>query len=163
PARSEPAGSPSGTNSSSRLRCAGYGCAASRRSSAEQTRWPRWPGSRSTCAGSSTARSTGATPCSRRRATRRRRSSTSGSAGRRDPVGELARRGIGSRRRLVELGALSADAPPPPGAVVVGDWLVSPARWRELAAELLAAADRHAAAHPLAPGLPKEAARRALG
>jgi selenocysteine-specific elongation factor len=79
-----------------------------------------------------------------------------------DPAGELDRRGLVSRRRLVELGVLTDGAPAPPDAVVVGDWLVSAARWRELTGELVAAVDRYAAGNPLAPGLPKETARRTL-
>jgi selenocysteine-specific elongation factor len=44
-----------------------------------------------------------------------------------------------------------------------GEWLADPARWSALAAELGELLAAHAAREPLAPGLPIEAARAALG
>ncbi|MFL6139270.1 MAG: selenocysteine-specific translation elongation factor [Frankiaceae bacterium] len=80
-----------------------------------------------------------------------------------DPAAEVERRGAVPLHRLVEIGALAPGDPPPDGAVVAGEWAVSPVRWRQWQADLVAAADRRAAAEPLAPGLPREAARHALG
>ena len=45
----------------------------------------------------------------------------------------------------------------------VGGWLVAAPTWRGWAAALAAAVDAHARAAPLEPGLPAEAARRAVG
>jgi selenocysteine-specific elongation factor len=70
---------------------------------------------------------------------------------------ELARRGIARRADLVAMGAGDVDAPSAAG------WLVHPPRAAELAAELAAAVDAHDRADPLDPGLPVEAARRAVG
>ncbi|MDG4826561.1 selenocysteine-specific translation elongation factor [Asanoa sp. WMMD1127] len=55
-------------------------------------------------------------------------------------------------------GAASAGAQP-----VAGDWFADPALWARLREGLVEAVDRHAAAHPLEPGMPVEALRRALG
>ncbi len=66
------------------------------------------------------------------------------------------------RRRLVrrtELEAMGATAPAPP---VAGDWLADPGHWAALRDRLGAEVERHAAHHPLDPGLPTEAARRLL-
>jgi selenocysteine-specific elongation factor len=81
-------------------------------------------------------------------------------AGRRGPDGaaELARRGAVRAATLRAMGV-----PSPAGAVRAGEWLLDPAavaRWRT---ELAAAVAEHAAAHPLAGGLPVEAARQRLG
>ncbi|MEV0593469.1 selenocysteine-specific translation elongation factor [Nonomuraea cavernae] len=46
---------------------------------------------------------------------------------------------------------------------VCGDWHADPAHWAELAERLAEVAGRHAAAHPLEPGMPVEAARHELG
>lgn len=46
---------------------------------------------------------------------------------------------------------------------VAGDWLAEPAWWQELGARLRAEVEAHAAADPVNPGLPVEAARRRLG
>ena len=70
---------------------------------------------------------------------------------------ELARRGVARRSDLVAMGA--ADAPAPDAA----GWLVHPPHAAALAAELAAAVDAHDRADPLDPGLPVEAARRAVG
>ena len=46
---------------------------------------------------------------------------------------------------------------------VTGEWLADPGRWSALSAELGEVLAAHAAREPLAPGLPLEAARAALG
>ena len=79
-----------------------------------------------------------------------------------DPVEEVRRRGLVRRADLAAARVLPADAPVPAGTVAAGEWLVAPARWVELAAGLRRAVDQHAADHPLAGGIPAEAARRAL-
>jgi selenocysteine-specific elongation factor len=55
------------------------------------------------------------------------------------------------------MGLRPADAP------VCDDWHADPAEWARLGERLADAARRHAAEHPLEPGLPVEAARHALG
>jgi selenocysteine-specific elongation factor len=67
------------------------------------------------------------------------------------------------RHRLVRAGALKAmgleDLPAP----VAGDWLADPARWREWRGRLADAVTAFTAREPLAPGMPVEAARAAIG
>ncbi|GAA5082615.1 SelB C-terminal domain-containing protein [Thermocatellispora tengchongensis] len=58
---------------------------------------------------------------------------------------------------------LRAMGVPAPGEPVAGGWHADPALWRALPARLAEAARAYAAAHPLDPGMPVEAARRALG
>ncbi|HTF11375.1 MAG TPA: selenocysteine-specific translation elongation factor [Asanoa sp.] len=76
--------------------------------------------------------------------------------GRPDPAGELRRRGLLTGADLRTLGA------PPREAPLVGDWHADPARWKDLKIRLATEVDRHATAHPLEPGMPVEALRRAL-
>jgi selenocysteine-specific elongation factor len=68
------------------------------------------------------------------------------------------------RHGLLRTGALRAmgitDCLPEP---VTGDWLASPQHWADLAGRLGSAVRDHAAARPLEPGLPVEAARARLG
>lgn len=61
--------------------------------------------------------------------------------------------------RLSDLRAMGCAATPPP---VVGEWVADPRRWAALRRRLPEAVERHAATHPLDPGLPVEAARQAL-
>ena len=80
-----------------------------------------------------------------------------GMDGRPDGVAELARRGVVRAEDLRALGAaVPAQAPTEAG------WLVDPALLDPLRARLAAAVRAHARQHPLDPGLPVEAARRAL-
>lgn len=67
------------------------------------------------------------------------------------------------RRRLARHGDLLAMGVIPPGEPLVGDWLADPDHWADLRRRLATLVADHAAAHPLDPGLPTEAARRALG
>jgi selenocysteine-specific elongation factor len=76
--------------------------------------------------------------------------------GRPDPAGELRRRG------LVRAGELAAMGVPVTAEPVVGDWLVDPAHWVSLGVQLREVVTAYAAAHPLEPGLPLEAARQQL-
>ena len=67
------------------------------------------------------------------------------------------------RHGLLRAGALRAMGVTEQPAAVTGEWLADPPRWRELAERLADAVGAHAASHPLAPGLPAEAARAAVG
>jgi selenocysteine-specific elongation factor len=78
-------------------------------------------------------------------------------SGRPDGPGELRRRGLIKRAELVAMGV------PVPSEPVAGDWLADPGHWEDLRKRLIAAVEEHAAAHPADPGLPADAARRALG
>jgi len=71
---------------------------------------------------------------------------------------ELLRRHGLARR--AELRAMGVTAGPPP---VAGEWVADPAHWSALRDRLAALAAAHAAEHPLAPGMPVDAARAALG
>ena len=62
--------------------------------------------------------------------------------------------------RAATLAATGAAGPPEP---VAADWLADPARWNRLRAELPTVVAAFAARDPLAPGMPVEAARAALG
>ncbi|WP_243714336.1 selenocysteine-specific translation elongation factor [Actinomadura bangladeshensis] len=74
-----------------------------------------------------------------------------------DGAAELRRRGLITRAELVAMGF------PVPSEPVAGDWLADPGHWEDLRKRLVAAVEEHAAAHPTDPGLPADAARRALG
>ncbi|GAA4517724.1 selenocysteine-specific translation elongation factor [Actinoallomurus oryzae] len=70
---------------------------------------------------------------------------------------ELVRRhGLIRRSELVAMGVTPESEP------VTGDWLADPAHWASLRRRLAEEVARHAAADPLAPGLPVEAARALL-
>jgi selenocysteine-specific elongation factor len=70
---------------------------------------------------------------------------------------ELVRRhGLIRRSDLVAMGVA------PEGEPVAADWLADPAHWESLRGRLAEEAARHAAADPLDPGLPVEAARSLL-
>ena len=71
---------------------------------------------------------------------------------------ELLRRHGLARR--ADLRAMGVTACPPP---VAGDWVADPAHWAALRRRLADLAAAHAAGHPLAPGMPVDAARTALG
>jgi selenocysteine-specific elongation factor len=81
--------------------------------------------------------------------------------GRPDPVAEVRRRGAVRADSLGALGISAIES----GAEVcrVADWLVSASCWQRWLAGLGAALDRWAEEHPLEPGMPAEAVRRALG
>ncbi|SNS40777.1 selenocysteine-specific elongation factor [Streptosporangium subroseum] len=65
--------------------------------------------------------------------------------------------------RLLRAGELLAMGCAPAGAPVCGDWHADPAYWARLGERLAEEVRRHAAEHPLEPGLPLEAARHELG
>ena len=73
-----------------------------------------------------------------------------------DGLVELRRRGIVSTADLRAMGAT------PPGAPLVGDWLVDDTLRADLAIRLAAAVTRYAAAHPLERGAPVDVLRREL-
>jgi len=95
-------------------------------------------------------------PLRRRGAAARRAAVLSTMDGRPDAADELRRRGLVTARDLRTLGV------PVPGDPVAGDWHADPALWRQLGERLAATVDDYLAAHPLEPGMPVEAARRAL-
>jgi selenocysteine-specific elongation factor len=70
-----------------------------------------------------------------------------------------------SRHKLLRAPRLAAAGLTEPGAPapVAGDWLADPAHWAWLRAELPKAVAAFSAKDPLAPGMPAEAARAALG
>jgi selenocysteine-specific elongation factor len=68
-----------------------------------------------------------------------------------------------STHRLLRAGDLLAMGHAPEGAAVCGDWHADPAYWSRLGERLAEEVRRHAAEHPLEPGLPLEAARHQLG
>jgi selenocysteine-specific elongation factor len=69
----------------------------------------------------------------------------------------LRRHGLLRAGTLQAMGASGIDAP------VTGDWLADPGCWAALRRRLAEAVMNHAEHQPLAPGLPLEAARAALG
>ena len=62
--------------------------------------------------------------------------------------------------RLPALRAMGAGESPPPA---LGEWLADPGYWAALRDRLARIVSEHAVQHPLAPGMPLEAARAALG
>jgi selenocysteine-specific elongation factor len=71
-------------------------------------------------------------------------------------AGLLRRYGLVRRSDLVAMGVTPESEP------VAGEWLADPGHWESLARRLAEEAGRHAAADPLHPGLPVEAARALL-
>ncbi|MDP9842314.1 selenocysteine-specific translation elongation factor [Streptosporangium lutulentum] len=65
--------------------------------------------------------------------------------------------------RLLRTGDLLAMGCAPGGRPVCGDWHADPAYWSGLGERLAEEVRRHAAEHPLEPGMPVEAARHELG
>jgi len=78
---------------------------------------------------------------------------------------ELARRGLARRADLLAMGVPRADLDvlAHTGTPAAAGWLVDPGRAVVLAADLARAVAAHDTADPLDPGLPVEAARRAVG
>lgn len=76
-----------------------------------------------------------------------------------DVAQQVARRGAVPVAELLRLGV---DVRHGPDVLAVGEWLVSPGRWREWAAELAAAVESNDQANPLQPGLSLPSARRAV-
>ncbi|MHA6796344.1 selenocysteine-specific translation elongation factor [Pseudonocardia bannensis] len=101
----------------------------------------------------------------RRGAAARRAAELAGMDGTADAAGELARRGVARRAELVAMGvpARDVDVLVQSGYPAAAGWVIAPERAGELAAQLTAAVAAHDEADPLDPGLPVEAARRALG
>ncbi|RSN67024.1 SelB domain-containing protein [Actinomadura sp. WAC 06369] len=96
-------------------------------------------------------------PFARRGAAAARARELDGLTGRPDAAAELRRRGLVRRADLVAMGV------PAPGEPVAGDWLADPGHWAGLRRRLAAAVADHARREPADPGLPADAARRALG
>ncbi|WP_030171002.1 selenocysteine-specific translation elongation factor [Spirillospora albida] len=95
-------------------------------------------------------------PFTRRGAAKARARELAVLTGRPDGAAELRRRGLIRRADLLAMGV------PAPSEPVAGDWLADPAHWDGLRRALASAVEAHAAAHPSDPGMPVEAARRAL-
>jgi selenocysteine-specific elongation factor len=74
-----------------------------------------------------------------------------------DATALIRRHGLIRRPDLVAMGV------PPEAEPVAADWLADPAHWASLRRRLAEEVGRHAAANPLDPGLPVEAARSLLG
>lgn len=64
---------------------------------------------------------------------------------------------------LLREGDLAAMGCPPPGRPVTAGWYADPGHWAMLLTRLPEVVRRHAADHPLEPGMPLEAARHELG
>lgn len=93
----------------------------------------------------------------RRGAAARRAAVLTGMTGTPDLAGEL-------RRRLLARGAdLWRHGVPAEGRPVAGDWFADPDHWTALGERLAAETARHAAEHPLEPGVPLEVLRQRLG
>ncbi|MCA2218359.1 selenocysteine-specific translation elongation factor [Jidongwangia harbinensis] len=73
-----------------------------------------------------------------------------------DLAGELRRRLLVRRDELDRMGV------PPGGEPVAGPWYADPDHWAALGERLTAEVARHAAEHPLEPGVPVDALRRRL-
>ncbi len=67
------------------------------------------------------------------------------------------------RRGFVQTGQLQAMGLTPTTEPVAADWLVDPPLWQRLRVDLAGLVERYEKAHPLEPGIPFEAAQRALG
>ena len=80
-----------------------------------------------------------------------------------EPADEVRRRGAVQRGEFAKWGVVLHPAAVPAGAIAVGDWLVSAARWAQWVDQLTAAVDDHALHHPLRGGMSEEAARHAVG
>ncbi|MEU9022952.1 SelB C-terminal domain-containing protein [Actinomadura sp. NPDC048394] len=96
-------------------------------------------------------------PFTRRGAAAARARELAAMGARPDGAAELSRRGLVRRADLIAMGV------PPPSEPVAGDWLADPDHWDGLRRRLRDAVEEHARTHPTDPGLPAEAARRALG
>lgn len=97
-----------------------------------------------------------APPALHRRGDARRRAQALAEA-RADVASELQRRGFARARDLRAWGVVGVPEDPPHGG-----WLLDPDTARAAAEKLGKLVDEHARTHPLAPGLPTEAARRTL-
>ena len=76
--------------------------------------------------------------------------------GRPDVRGELRRRGLVRRADLARMGVPVIEP------AIAGDWLADQAQWTALRAHLSDEVARYGREHPLEPGMPMEALRRAL-
>jgi selenocysteine-specific elongation factor len=101
-------------------------------------------------------------PLRRRGAAARRAVELAAVHGVADAVAELTRRGLVRRTELIAMG-VPAAAVAGLDALTAGDWLLDPARTPALVTALRKAVTEHDAVDPVDPGLPVEAARRALG
>jgi selenocysteine-specific elongation factor len=96
----------------------------------------------------------------RRGAARRRAEELKEVTGEADFAGEVRRRGAVRRRDLVLAGVEPETLP---GTVSSGEWLVDAANWSRWSDQLTVAVDEWASAHPLLPGMPRQAVVTRLG
>ena len=94
----------------------------------------------------------------RRGAARRRALELAGMTGQPDLAEEIRRRGAIRKRDLILAGVPVPPGQPTDQAVSAGDWLIDAARWTALRHQLLAAVADWARAHPMLPGMPRQAA-----
>jgi selenocysteine-specific elongation factor len=98
----------------------------------------------------------------RRGGARLRAAELAGLSGQADLPGEIRRRGAVRRSDLVRAGVAVPAGPPPERTVAVGDWLISDDAWQGWHEQLVVAVSEWAVAHPLLPGMPRQAAATAL-
>jgi selenocysteine-specific elongation factor len=99
----------------------------------------------------------------RRGAAKSRAGELAGMTGVPDAAAEVRRRGAVRSTDLIAAGiAVDVDAVPA-AATLVGDWLVDSVRWQDWQQSLVAFVDAWAAAHPLQPGIPRQALAGQLG
>jgi selenocysteine-specific elongation factor len=99
----------------------------------------------------------------RRGGARLRAAELAGLSGQADLHGEIRRRGAIRRSDLVRAGVAVPAGPPPQRTVAAGDWLISDDVWQKWHEQLVRAVGEWAAAHPLLPGMPRQAAAAGLG
>ena len=102
-------------------------------------------------------------PIRRRAGAVARASELAGMSGQADPAGEVTRRQVIRRSRLIASGVMPPDARPPGNAVVVGDWLVHRSQWDGWTAELYTVIDGWAADQPMSPGIPRDTIAQKIG
>ena len=94
----------------------------------------------------------------RRGGARLRAAELAGLTGQTDLLGEIRRRGAVRRHELVRAGVTVPAGQLPEQAVAVGDWLISSDMWQRWHEQLVVAVSEWAQAHPLLPGMPRQAA-----
>ena len=100
----------------------------------------------------------------RRGAATARAGELAAAGGRPDVTAEIERRRVVSRQRLAAIGAPAPSAPSEAsGLLEIAGWFVSPAQWDQWRLRLPGEVERWCQGHPLEPGVPDEALRRALG
>jgi selenocysteine-specific elongation factor len=99
----------------------------------------------------------------RRGGARLRAAELTGLSGQADLLGEIRRRGAVRRNDLTRAGVAVPVGQLPERTVAVGDWLISADVWQRWHELLVVAVSEWAVAHPLLPGMPRQAAVAGLG